>query len=124
MGMFGKKKSSDYLIKSFKNSSISYKLEDNVLSFEFSIQSIILYPYIVIDENSNEFPVVINIKKSDNKVLEKLNDFNNNSRYFKASLKDNLIYLSYVILNDENVFENLNKILGSLKALIDEIINF
>lgn len=124
MGLFGKKKTSDVLIKSFRNSEISYKLENNILSFEFPIQSTILYPYLSIDENSNELPIIINIKKSDLKDLEKINTFNNNSRYFKASIKDGLLYLSYVLFMSDNVFDDLNRALGSLKALIDEIKNF
>ena len=124
MAFWGKKSVSDILIKSFKTDGITYKLEDNVLSFEYPIQNTILYPYITIDEDSNEFTVVINIKKANLKTLDQLNVFNVNSRYFKACYKDELIYLSYVFTSNEDIREELNRVLGSLKALIDEIQKF
>ncbi len=124
MAFWGKKSASDILIKSFKADGITYKLEDNVLSFEYPIQSKILYPYITINEDSNEFTVVINIKKANLKTLDQLNVFNVNSRYFKACYKDELIYLSYVFTSNEDIREELNRVLGSLKALIDEIQKF
>jgi hypothetical protein len=124
MAFWGKKSASDILVKSFKTDGITYKLEDNVLSFEFPIGSTLLYPYITIDEESNEFTVVINIKKTNLKNLEQLNIFNINSRYFKACYKEDLIYLSYVFTSNEDIREELNRVLGSLKALIDEIQKF
>lgn len=121
MAFWSKKKTSDILIKSFKADEITYKLEDNILSFELPVGSAILYPYITLDDDSNEFTIVINIKKTVLKSLEQLNNFNVLSRYFKACYKGELIYLSYVFTSGDEIREELNRILGSIKALIDEI---
>ena len=123
MAFWSKKKLSEILIKSFKNDNITYKLEGNVLSFEFPISNIMLYPYIKIDDDSEEYSIVINIKKEENVNFNNLNDFNINSRYFKAMYDNGIIYLSYVFASDENIKQELNRILGSLNPLIDKIQN-
>ena len=109
--------------KNFKNENISYKFEDSFLSFEFPISNIMLYPYIKIDDDSEEYSIVINIKKEENVNFNNLNDFNINSRYFKAMYDNGIIYLSYVFASDENIKQELNRILGSLNPLIDKIQN-
>ena len=123
MAFWSKKKLSDILIKNFKNENISYKFEDSFLSFEFPISNIMLYPYIKIDDDSEEYSIVINIKKEENVNFNNLNDFNINSRYFKAMYDNGIIYLSYVFASDENIKQELNRILGSLNPLIDKIQN-
>ncbi len=123
MAFWSKKKTSDILIKSFKNDGITYKLEENILSFELPIGSTMLYPYITIDDDSDEFTIVINIKKAQLKAFDSLNSFNLNSRYFKACYENELIFLSYVFTSSDDVREELNRILGSLNPLIDEIQN-
>ncbi len=123
MAFWSKKKLSDILIKNFKNENISYKFEDSFLSFEFPISNIMLYPYIKIDDDSEEYSIVINIKKDENVNFNNLNDFNINSRYFKAIYDNGIIYLSYVFASDENIKQELNRILGSLNPLIDKIQN-
>ncbi len=123
MAFWSKKKTSEILIKSFKNDGITYKLEDNILSFELPIGNTMLYPYITLDDDSNEYTIVINIKKPTTKNLDNINRFNIYSRYFKACYREDLIYLSYVFTSADDVREEINRILGSLKPLISEIQN-
>lgn len=123
MAFWSKKSISDILTKSFKADGISYKYENHVLSFEYPVGNKMLYPYITIDDSSDELSIVINIKKPNNKSLDAINSFNLNSRYFKACYKEDLIYLSYVFNSSDEVRDNLNKILGSLTPLIDDIQN-
>ena len=123
MAFWSKKKLSEILIKSFKNDNITYKLEGNVLSFEMPVANTMLYPYISIDDDSNEFSIVINIKKTQIKDFEALNRFNIKSRYFKACHENDLIYLTYVFISDDEIRDEINRVLGSLIPLIDEIQN-
>ncbi len=123
MAFWNKKSLSDILIKSFKNENINYTFANNVLSFEYPIKNNILYPYITFDEEKDEASILINIKKGNEFDLKKINEFNIISRYFKACYKDDLIYLNYNFKSNDEIFDELNKILGTLNALIDEIAN-
>ncbi len=124
MAFWSKKKAIEILIKSLKSDNVSFKENDNVISFEYQINDSILYPYLKFDEETDYASIVINIKKQVLKGYEKINEFNINSRYFKAAVKDDLVYLSYAFTADDNIRDELNKILGSLNPLIDIIENF
>ena len=123
MAFWSKKRAIEILTKSLKSENISYKEENNVVSFEYQINDSILYPYIKFDEETDDVSIVINIKKQALKGYEKINEFNINSRFFKACYKDDLIYLSYAFNADDSIREIINKVLGSLNPLIDNIEN-
>ena len=124
MAFWSKKKAIEILIKSLRSDNVSFKENDNVISFEYQINDSILYPYLKFNEETDDASIVINIKKQVLKGYEKINEFNINSRYFKAAVKDDLVYLSYTFTADDNIRDELNKILGSLNPLIDIIENF
>lgn len=123
MAFWSKKRAIEILTKSLKSENISYKEDNNVVSFEYQINDSILYPYIKFDEETDDVSIVINIKKQALKGYEKINEFNINSRFFKACYKDDLIYLSYAFNADDSIREIINKVLGSLNPLIDNIEN-
>ena len=124
MAFWSKKKAIEILIKSLRSDNVSFKENDNVISFEYQINDSILYPYLKFNEETDDASIVINIKKQVLKGYEKINEFNINSIYFKSAVKDDLVYLSYAFTADDNIRDELNKILGSLNPLIDIIENF
>ena len=117
--MFGKKNSSDIIIKYFKEKSIEYEYKNNIFSFNLSLDGCILNPYLLIDDNI--LSIMVNIReltKKDNNIYEKLNNFNVISKIFNAKVKNNVIYLEYnTLIDNDNIEDIFDIILLSLSEL-------
>ena len=122
--LFGKKKYIDLVIKYFNDKKISYEKNDNNISFEAAFDDYSVFPYITIDEDLNLLTCIINIRKISQKenVLLALNEFNLNSTFFKAMLKNDVILLEYNSYIDNSIIENLLKlIIDTISSLKEEI---
>ena len=125
MALFSKKKMSNELVKYFTNNKISYEIgEDTSISFMISFDSFSIFPYIFLNEDNNSINIIVNIKKIGNKeigdALVRINDFNINSTYFQAKIKDNVILLEYSFISKDldDVFDSLIDSLISQKEEI------
>lgn len=125
MALFSKKKMSNELVKYFTNNKISYEIgEDTSISFMIAFDSFSIFPYIFLNEDNNSINIIVNIKKIGNKeigdALVRINDFNINSTYFQAKIKDNVILLEYSFISKDldDVFDSLIDSLISQKEEI------
>ncbi len=125
MAFWSKKKLFDVLKKGFKNDNITVNEEGNKLSFEvaFVEAKFNLYPYIILDEEKSIMTIMVNLRKLEKEnVYEKINAFNLISKYFTLKLKDNILYLEYNILVDnDNTYNVLKSAINSLTELQFEI---
>ena len=109
----------------FDNKNISYEIEeDSILKLElyFKESEYVLYPYITIDQSICSFNINIskNVIKGYN--YEKINLFNQKSKFFKAFiLESGIVVLEYrFILNEMDSFL-FDSILDSLYLLENDI---
>lgn len=130
MAFWSKKKIEDALIKYLNENNVTISKENNVLSFEiyFKDSKYSIFPYIIINEEEEEMSVIVNLKKVEEinaKYLSKINSFNYNSKYFTCkSNNENVIYLEYNgNINYDLLSKQMNKIIGSLFALQEQIDN-
>ena len=125
MAFWSKKKLFDVLKKGFKNDNITVSEEGSKLSFEvsFSEAKFNLYPYVQLDEEKSIMTIMVNLRKIEKEnVYEKINAFNLISKYFTLKLKDNILYLEYNILVDnDNTYNVLKTAINSLTELQFEI---
>lgn len=116
MGIFtsNKKKAKDTIDKYFKEKNISLELKGDNYSFEIVNQKegFSLYPYFSYNEGTNDFSFLVNLKKiEDTYDYKKLNEFNKNSKYLKAMVKDSIIYLEYNAKIDYSEFKTIMDLL-------------
>ena len=112
MGLFGnsKKKTKETIEKYFKDKGISLEKDGKNYSFELVNQKegFSLYPYFTYDEDVNELSFFINLKNVELEYdYRKLNSFNIGSKYFKAAIKDSIIYLEYNAKVEIDEFKNV-----------------
>ena len=123
MGFFNKNKE-DKLTKFFKERNITFNEHDGLieLSLNFNNNKYFLHPYLKID--GNDLLITINIRKCNKKenIYDKINNFNLLSKFFKAIIKNDLLFLSYnTYYSGDN--EQIIDILNSLYSLENEIDN-
>jgi len=130
MGLFSHAKQKDKLIKYLKEKRISVAEVNGKLEVEFAFPGygISLFPYFIINDDENYFSMIVNIKKvSDKKNIElydKINNFNLSSQYFTLKLsQDNVLFLEYNTIIDDNIKEIFDLMSDSLNELIDVINN-
>lgn len=130
MAFWSKKKIEDAVVKYLTENNVTISKENNSISFElyFKNSQYSIYPYIVINEDEEEISVIVNLKKVEeinSKYLSKMNSFNYNSKYFVCKANnENIIYLEYNgVINYDLLSKQMNKIIGSLFALQEQIDN-
>jgi len=130
MGLFSHAKQKDKLIKYLKEKRISVAEVNGKLEVEFAFLGcgISLFPYFIINDDENYFSMIVNIKKvSDKKNIElydKINNFNLSSQYFTLKLsQDNVLFLEYNTIIDDNIKEIFDLMSDSLNELIEVINN-
>ncbi|MCR5113601.1 MAG: hypothetical protein K6A63_06670 [Acholeplasmatales bacterium] len=127
MAFWNKKSSEDILLKSLTKDNITVEKENDFYSFTLSFGEYSLYPYFNFDGKA--LSLMINIRECDSKdingLLERINAFNTKSPYFVAKLKDDVIYLEYNAVADNDtvidVFKSSIGSLNNLKADIDTL---
>ena len=122
--IFGKKKIIDLIIKYFNEKKISYEKNLNIVSFSASYNDFSIYPYIKINEESQQVSFLVNIRKINQKenVFEKLNTFNIKSQFFRAILNEDIIVLEYnTLVDSDNLNDILDQMIDSLSSLRVEI---
>ena len=123
MGLFNKSKE-EKLIKFFKEKKISYNEHDGLieLSLNFSNNKYFLHPYLKIE--NDDIYITINLRRCNKKdnLYDNINNFNLLSKFFKAIIKNDLLFLSYnAYYSGDN--EQILEILNSLYSLENEIDN-
>lgn len=124
MAFWNKKSSEDILLKSLTKDNITVEKDENSYSFTISFGDYCLYPYFNFDGKG--LSLMINIREYLNKdlndVLAKINAFNTKSPYFVAKLKDDVIYLEYnAVADNDTVVEVFKSSIGSLNNLKADI---
>ena len=129
MGLFGmfSKSLEDKINKYFKENKLSLKKQGDKFYFDlyFPNEKYTLTPYFELG-TGNLVVFMVNIKKFDDvslDILNKVNDFNLKSEFFKAQIKNNVLYLHYECYLDGSEKETFGVILSSLNplsGLIDE----
>ena len=127
MAFWNKKTTEDVLLKSLAKDNITIEKENDSYSFAVSFGDYTLYPYFNFDGKT--LSLMINLRKCDAKtgydIFVKINDFNTISPYFVAKIKNNLVYLEYNAVADNDtvveVFKNSIVSLNNLKAEIDSL---
>lgn len=128
MGLFHSKPK-DKLIKYFRDNNISFNDNDGRVETEIIIPNtnISVFPYFKIIDDENYISIVINIKKISGKInvdlYEKINYFNLSSKYFVMKLSNNILYLEYNTIYDDNIVDIYNEAITSLNELIEFIDN-
>lgn len=122
MGLFSKKSLTEIINKNFNERQIEYDVKNSIISFSINLDNdITLYPNIKVDNRAEELTFIINIKRGDSKAIK---DFNNKSKYLKALVNDNIVYLYYsCFATSENVIFIIDTIISSLQVLENDIIN-
>ncbi len=129
MGLFSHSKQKDKIIKYLKNENISYDVKNDkiVIELMFKDKGFSLSPYFIVDDEEDDFSMVINIKKIDKvntDIYEKINSFNLSSKYFSMKIsKENIIYIEYNTNIDDNVVKVFELLVASLYELSDIISN-
>jgi len=129
MGLFSHSKQKDKIIKYIKNENISYDVKNDkiVIELMFKDKGFSLSPYFIVDDEEDDFSMVINIKKIDKvntDIYEKINSFNMSSKYFSMKIsKENIIYIEYNTNIDDNVVKVFELLVASLYELSDIISN-
>ncbi len=129
MGLFSHSKQKDKIIKYLKNENISYDVKNDkiVIELMFKDKGFSLSPYFIVDDEEDDFSMVINIKKIDKvntDIYEKINSFNMSSKYFSMKIsKENIIYIEYNTNIDDNVVKVFELLVASLYELSDIISN-
>lgn len=123
MGLFNKSKE-EKLIKFLKEKKISYNEHDGLieLSLNFSNNKYFLHPYLKIE--NDDIYITINLRRCNKKdsLYDNINNFNLLSKFFKAIIKNDLLFLSYnTYYSGDN--EQILEILNSLYSLENEIDN-
>ena len=123
MGLFNKSKE-EKLIKFLKEKKISYNEHDGLieLSLNFSNNKYFLHPYLKIE--NDDIYITINLRRCNKKdnLYDNINNFNLLSKFFKAIIKNDLLFLSYNgYYSGDN--EQILEILNSLYSLENEIDN-
>lgn len=126
MAFWGKKSIKDSLIKYLNEQGVTYKEELGCLSFDlyFKKSEYTVYPYLKINENNEELSIIINLREvlDSFKDYSRINNFNCQSKYMIAKVRDGLLYLEY---NCHVTYDNLAIVLEnaveSLFALQEEI---
>lgn len=131
MGLFSHTKKKDKLIKYLNDKNISVNDKNGKIEIEiaFKDKGYSLFPYFIIDEENEYFSMVINLRKITEKIsvelYAKINEFNLISQYFTLKISnDNILFLEYNTLFDDNlkdIFDEVNKSLFELKDVIDTI---
>ncbi len=129
MGLFSKTKQKDKLLKYFNENKISVDKKNDKLAIDFipQNQDYTLHPYFVVDDENDSFSIIINIKKIDKiniDIYKKINDFNLSSKYFVMKISnDNIIYLEYNSLIDDNAVDVFIEVIDSINNLGNAINN-
>ena len=129
MGLFSHSKQKDKIIKYLKNENISYDVKNDkiVIELMFKDKGFSLSPYFIVDDEEDDFSMVINIKKIDKvntDIYEKINSFNMSSKYFSMKIsKEKIIYIEYNTNIDDNVVKVFELLVASLYELSDIISN-
>ena len=131
MGLFSHTKKKDKLIKYLNEKNISVNDKNGKVEIEimFKDKGYSLFPYFVIDEDNEYFSIVINLRKVTEKtsvdLYTKINEFNLISQYFTLKISnDNILFLEYNTLFDDNlkdIFDEVKESLFELKDVIDTI---
>ena len=78
MAFWFKKKIVDTVIKYFNDKKVTIEKKNDIITFEllFENKGYSLYPYIKINEDTEEFSIVINIRKyTDDLYFDTINEF-------------------------------------------------
>ena len=127
MGLFFKNLE-EKISKYFKEENIELKTKDSYYYFDiyFENTNFRITPYFrVLNDNLVDYK--INIKKYDDitlDLLKKVNKFNLESEFFKAIIKDNLLYLEYKFYLDGDEKETFGVITSSINNVSDLINEF
>lgn len=128
MAFWQKKKASDALIKYLSLKQIKYKDDNNLLSFElhYPNNGYSIYPYFAFKDDLS-VSIIVNIRRIINDITikdyDKINRFNNKSKFFQAKINDEkVVVLEYnAYLEYDLLFEKIDDILSSLLALENEL---
>ena len=128
MGLFHSKPK-DKLIKYFKENNISFNEKDGRIETEIVIpnKNISIFPYFKIIDDENYISIIINVRKVNEKInldiYEKINYFNLSSKYFVMKLSNNVLYLEYNTIYDDNLSDIFLEAITSLNEVIDYVDN-
>ena len=125
MGLFSKS-DVDKLLKYLNKKNIGVKSENGKYNFEIVMKNCnySLFPYFQI-ANDN-FSIIINLRRIDKvsiELLQNINNFNLKCKFFKALLKNNILYLEANMLIDDNVINIFDALVNEIASLEEDIDN-
>ena len=127
MAFWSKKKMIDSLNKYFNENKVTVSSKDEFITFDLYLdKGYTIYPYIKLDEENDNFSILINLRELKEKnIYEKLNSFNIKSMYLTAKVnEDGIIILEYNgKAYHDNIVDILNNIIETIFDLQDDIDN-
>lgn len=122
MAFWSKKKNKDALIKYLSEQNVNYHEEHGCITFEISMKNgqYSIYPYIRINETTDELSILINLRTVEEKSKEysKLTSFNEKSKFFVAKIRDSVLVLEY---NCYATYELVEKIIADVFSSVSEL---